>query len=307
MNVTWNGSDPSGGDLNYSVYLWDYHNIQWLPLIEETNETSVEFNTTLYLDGYLYRIKVEATNGTHTGFTGSGIFLIDNYEQAPTVVILSPTGGEYFDSIVPIYWDGIDPDLDALTYTIYYREESGSWIELISSLTVTNYNWITTSILNGYYYIRLVASDGLLEDEDTILSSFRIQHPNHAPVVSLSQPDEGGIFTGDITISWIGSDVDLGDVLTFNLYYWNDGSWIVIALGLTNTSYVWDSTSVPNGDFYRIRVSATDTMVIVYDTSVTSFTIDNKRTGRASISLTTLTISLAMGIMIILMTRKRKK
>lgn len=307
LNVTWNGSDPSGGDLNYSVYLWDYHNTQWLSLGEETNETSVEFNTTLYLDGYLYRIKVEATNGTHIGSTSSGIFLIDNYEDAPSVVILYPTGGEIYDAFIPIYWEGIDPDLDSLTYTIYYREETGSWIELISGLSTTDYSWFTSSIQNGNYYLRIVASDGLLEGEDTTLSSFRIQHPNHAPVITLSEPNDGGIFTGDISISWIGSDVDLGDVLTFSLYYWNDASWIVIALGLTNTSYVWDSTSVPNGDFYRIRVSATDTMAIAYDTSVTAFTIDNKRTGQAGISLTTLTISLAMGIMIILMTRKRKK
>jgi len=302
-----NVSYPSGGDLNYSVHLWDYHNTQWLPLIEETNETSVEFNTTLYLDGYLYRIRVEAMNGTHTGFTGSGLFLIDNYEEAPTVVILFPTGGEYFDAYIPISWDGIDPDLDALTYTIYYREQTGSWIELVSGLTITNYNWITTGILNGYYYVRVVASDGLLEGEDTILSTFRIQHPNHAPVVSLSQPNDGGIFTGDITISWSGSDLNPGDNLTFNLYYWNEVSWIVIILGLSNTLYIWDSTTVPNGDFYRIRVAATDTMALVFDTSETAFTINNKRTGRASISLATVTISLAMGIMIILLTRKRRK
>lgn len=307
INVTWNGSDPSGGDLNYSVYLWDYHNTQWLPLKVETNETIVEFNTTLYLDGYLYRIKVEATNGTHIGGTMSGIFLIDNYEEPPIVVILYPTGGEVFDSIVPINWDGIDPDLDSLTYTIYYREATGSWIEIISGIAATDYIWYTGSIQNGYYYIRIVASDGLLEGETTTLSTIRIQHPNHAPDVTLSEPNDGGIFTGDITISWNGTDVDLGDVLTYNLYYWNEASWIVIASGLTNTSYVWDSTSVPNGDFYRIRVSITDTMAIAFDTSNTAFTIKNKHTGRASISITTITISLAMGIMMILMTRKRRK
>lgn len=307
LNITWNGSDPSGGDLNYSVYLWNYHSTQWLPFIENTNETSIEFNTTLYLDGYLYRIKVEATNGTHTGSTSTGIFIIDNYEEAPTVMILYPTGGGVYDSFVSIQWEGIDPDLDALTYTVYYREETGSWIVLTSGISVTNYNWITISIPNGYYYIRVVASDGLLEGEDTILSTIRIQHPNHAPTVTLLQPSDGGIFTGDIIVSWTGSDIDPGDTLTFNLYYWNEESWIVITLGLSNTSYVWDSTTVPNGDFYRIRVTAFDTMAMVFDTSEIAFTIDNKRTGRASISLTTITISLAMGIMIILMTRKRRR
>lgn len=307
INVTWNGSDPSGGDLNYSVYLWDYHNTQWLPLIIETNETIVKFNTTLYLDGYLYRIKVEATNGTHSGATATGIFLIDNYEDPPSVMILSPTGGEMFDSLVYIYWEGIDPDLDALTYTIYYREETGSWIEIISGLSATDYIWFTMSIQNGYYYIRIVASDGLLEDEATTLSTIRIQHPNHAPEVTLSEPNDGGIFTGDITISWSGSDIDLGDVLTFNLYYWNEANWIIIATGLSNSSFVWDSTAVPNGDFYRIRVAATDSMAIAFDTSDTAFNVNNKHTGRASVSITTFTISLAMGIMIILMIRKRRK
>ena len=83
--------------------------------------------------------------------------------------------------------------------------------------------------------------------------------------------------------------------------------WIIIATGLSNSSFVWDSTAVPNGDFYRIRVAATDSMAIAFDTSDTAFNVNNKHTGRASVSITTFTISLAMGIMIILMIRKRRK
>nr|NHJ83842.1 hypothetical protein [Asgard group archaeon] len=160
FNITWNSTIYTDTYLNYSVYLWDCHESLWVPLIENTNETSLEFLSTLYLDGTYYRIKVEATNGTYTSFAISGTFVINNYDEAPVVTLLYPLGGLTFDTYISISWSGFDPDLDSLTYSLYYRSSTGPLIEIALDLTSTNYFWSTSSIKNGNYYIRVVASDG---------------------------------------------------------------------------------------------------------------------------------------------------
>jgi len=306
FNITWNCTDLINGDLNYTVYLWDCYNTLWLPLIEDTNETSLEFNSTLYLDGNAYKVKVVATNGTHTDFASSSSFTINNYNEAPSVMIVYPTGGDYFDTYVLIHWIGTDPDLDLLTYTIYYRNTTSSWIEIDSELITTNYYWSTISIKNGDYYIRIVVSDGTLEDEYTILSSIHIQHPNHYPEITLSQPIGGGIYSGNVTISWAGSDID-ADTLTYNIYYWNNVVWKVIALGLSNNSFIWDSTKVPNGEFYQIRVLVSDGSATSFDTTDSTITILNEKTKGFGIPLPAVTTALVIGFFIILLNKKRKK
>lgn len=60
------------------------------------------------------------------------------------------------------------------------------------------------------------------------------------------------------TFVWRAED-DNGDTLSFEVHYRreNDTDWKVLATDLTDSIYVWDTTSVPNGT-YVIRVVASD-------------------------------------------------
>ena len=101
-----------------------------------------------------------------------------------------------------------------------------------------------------------------------------------APSVTIFSPNGGEVLTGDIAILWYAVD----DV-TMNLngsilieYSPNNGSnWSVIASGRNNTgSYLWNTTVVPDGTSYLIRVSATDESNNTgSDTSNSTFSILN--------------------------------
>ncbi len=60
------------------------------------------------------------------------------------------------------------------------------------------------------------------------------------------------------TLVWKGDDAN-GDDLTFDVAYRREGdtAWTVLATGLTDAIYVWDTTSVPSGH-YVMKVSASD-------------------------------------------------
>lgn len=83
------------------------------------------------------------------------------------------------------------------------------------------------------------------------------------------------------TIVWKAED-DNGDELTFDVLYRRQGetSWKVLKGGLTDSIFVWDTTSAPNGS-YSLKVAASDERANPADTALkgelesTSFDIDN--------------------------------
>ncbi|MGD9382107.1 MAG: hypothetical protein PVI03_06645 [Candidatus Thorarchaeota archaeon] len=76
-----------------------------------------------------------------------------------------------------------------------------------------------------------------------------------APLVEMTLPNGGEVFKGTETIKWIAFAFN-GETLNQDLYYSPDGGeeWVVIATGLKETSFYWDTTNVPDGSNYLIRV-----------------------------------------------------
>lgn len=93
------------------------------------------------------------------------------------------------------------------------------------------------------------------------------------PELAVMYPNGGETLNSTVTITWAVFDPN-NDALTFDLDFWNGSSWNSLATGLT-TSYLWDTTSVPNGADYRIRVTAYDGRFVTVDESNGIFTIDN--------------------------------
>jgi sugar lactone lactonase YvrE len=83
------------------------------------------------------------------------------------------------------------------------------------------------------------------------------------------------------TLVWKAED-DNNDDLTYDLFYRREGetSWKLLKAGLTETIFVWDTTSAPNGA-YSVKVAASDQLSNPAESALrgelesTSFDIDN--------------------------------
>ncbi|MFX0208315.1 MAG: hypothetical protein ACFFDT_20190 [Candidatus Hodarchaeota archaeon] len=97
-----------------------------------------------------------------------------------------------------------------------------------------------------------------------------------APTVTVDSPNGGESLSETETLSWTASDAD-GDSLTYSVYYSADNgtSWAFLISGLTNTSIDWDTTTVPDGEDYLIKVVVSDGTLTAEDQSDEVFTIDN--------------------------------
>jgi hypothetical protein len=107
-------------------------------------------------------------------------------------------------------------------------------------------------------------SDGIMNlyDADNpllVLNIFYWLSENRAPMVELTMPNGGEALVGTVSISWDAVDYD-SDPITFDVYYSYGGAppWTPLVAGHTTTTLSWDTTTVVDGDQYRVRVVASD-------------------------------------------------
>lgn len=143
-------------------------------------------------------------NGTQIGAEAAS-------DQAPTVDITSPTGGETFDdATVTFEWAGGDVDGDPLSYTVLYSADDGNTYEVLTvntpatSLTVPRADLEATTTGR----LRVSASDGV---NTTTVTSELFTVADNAPVVAIDTPLDGAVFSGLQDIDFIGAGYDTED------------------------------------------------------------------------------------------------
>jgi parallel beta-helix repeat protein len=102
------------------------------------------------------------------------------------------------------------------------------------------------------------------------------------PKVTVIYPNGGELLSGEITIQWSAFDdltMNLDGTIGIDYSADNGGSWNRIASQQNNTGlYQWNTTVIPDGSGYFIRVSASDDFLNYgSDISNTSFSINNNQ------------------------------
>jgi hypothetical protein len=99
---------------------------------------------------------------------------------------------------------------------------------------------------------------------------------DNSPIINVTNPNGGEVLTGGIncTVSWEASDVD-EDELAYLLACSHDGgeTWIPMALDVTEKTFVWDTSGLPSGNNYLVKVIATDGVNVGEDVSNGTFTV----------------------------------
>jgi hypothetical protein len=98
----------------------------------------------------------------------------------------------------------------------------------------------------------------------------------HAPAVRVLSPNGGENWDGSHVINWTASDED-HDSLKYALWYClSDTNCLLLASGITDTFYVWNTLDSPGGNFCKIRICASDGLNCSFDSSDAYFSVARK-------------------------------
>lgn len=169
---------------------------------------------------YKVTLKTSAADTTPKISTVSISYMTPN--QAPSVKLTSPTGGEIWSGKETIKWVGADPDNDSLSYDVYYSKDGKDWKSLVGGVNSSSSNddkkQLETKIVNKVK-TELDKSKDIPDDmKNAVIKDVKIQPNSQAAdmpaLVPINKPS-------------------------------------------TNSSYTWDTKSVDDGT-YMIKVVASD-------------------------------------------------
>lgn len=211
------------------------------------------------------RVRVMAQDSVGNTSTSSSAtnFSIDS--TAPAIVLTSLTGGQVIRGGVAssISWTVTDPNLGPTPIRLEYSKDNGvTWIEIANNLPETSpYAWTPPLEDGSSYRIRVFAKD-IVGNEAFSASSISFIIDSTPPTLALTALLGGESIAGNgavKAITWNATDANFGSAPIKLEYSSNSGStWTVIAASAPNTgSYNW-TVSVPDGNNYRIRLTATD-------------------------------------------------
>jgi sugar lactone lactonase YvrE len=75
-------------------------------------------------------------------------------------------------------WQARDPNSDSLTYDVHYRgEEEKNWKKLKANIKATSHRWDSITFPDGYYLLKVIASDSADNPPDKAKTSEKITEP----------------------------------------------------------------------------------------------------------------------------------
>ncbi|MBS3794606.1 MAG: hypothetical protein KGY80_06905 [Candidatus Thorarchaeota archaeon] len=164
--------------------------------------------------------------------------------------------------------------------TVIYAESNSSSIEVNTRRLGNN----ATCIINATAWW----GDGYLIRKfyyDVFIGNFFVPH------IELEQPNGGEVWAGTNNVTWIASDNNLEENLTFEVLLSADGgkTYQLLGAGLNRTWFEWNCTGFLNLTTYKIQVRATDGIYIVSDQSDSTFTAGDIYTPPSTTTTTTTT------------------
>jgi hypothetical protein len=209
---------------------------------------------------------ITGTNRVDLTISGTVAISLTASPSPPTVTAVSPNGGENYTDTLPVSWTAGDPDGDDLRYTVLYSGDDGaSWHALATGVPTTTISVDATLLPGGTQgLVKVIASDGLNTASRQSAGNFTL--PNRSPLVAITFPDDGGVYSATNTLTLKGAvyDPEQGYLPTEVM------SWTLSGIGPIG---VGDNITLTNlaGGTYTLTLTAYDS---------------NDQAGSASISFT---------------------
>jgi WD40 repeat protein len=157
--------------------------------------------------------------------------------QSASAKFEQPPQGTQQKSYQSVLWSAHDDNDDDLRYAVYYRgENEHDWKLLKDKLDQKFYSWDTTSLPDGAYYLKIIASDTPSNPPQNALStereSERFEVDNTPPVVehldAVVATTRGGspVFTSALVKF---NAMDAGSSIDHAQYSVDGGDWVLVA------------------------------------------------------------------------------
>ena len=180
-----------------------------------------------------------------------------------------------------VLWSTHDDNDDALTYAIYYRGDGEkNWRLLKDKIVQKYYSWDTSTLPDGAYYLKIVASDSPSNPPDQALSSEResdrFEIANTPPKIEALHADSS---MSPAKISFVG--ISSSGAIARAQYDLDAGEWqVVFPVGLLSDApkenYQIQLSALPPGE-HTVAVTITDRFANTATSKVT-FTVPGRPT-----------------------------
>jgi WD40 repeat protein len=178
------------------------------------------------------QLRVPQTEGAMAQVSSSS----ELFPKPPRIEV--PPQGFFDKGWQSVLWSSHDDNDDDLTFTLYYRGEGEkNWRLLKDKLTQHYYSWDTTTMPDGAYYVKIVASDSPSNPPDQALTSEResdrFEVENTPPRIEALRAESHSP-TATVTFQGLSSS---GEALARAEYSLDAGDWqIVYPAGLLSDS-----------------------------------------------------------------------
>ena len=178
-------------------------------------------------------------------------------KPGPPVPADNPVKGPWM-----VKWKASDGNADRLQYDLYFRFLDGdadSWTLLEESLSKDSYRWDTTSFPDGFYELKVVASDQHSNPPETALSAHNTSEAvlvdNTPPEIRMKLKHGDG---GSVRVSGVAEDVT--GPITDGYYRVDGGDWVPLSAddGIFDSaveSFSFELTLSPGGHAVVLRVT----------------------------------------------------
>jgi len=265
--ISWLVSYPDGGQVTVDLY----YDVDTQPDEKQlivsglSNSGEYEWDTSEIEEGdyYLAGVVTDSNSQDDTDYT-SGTLRIE-HNDPPVIDIKTPDSqNEVADENYVIQWQSSDPENDALVIGLFYSDSKNPDDGITIETGLSNsgeYEWNTSQIEEGAWFVCGTANDGELESYDCSDYTLEINHakPNNPPEIVIYSPTPFEMIDAGVNVQWSVTDAD-GDLIEINLFsrpftYAGLGT---ISSGLANSgNLLWDTSELDEGDYYLI-MSAND-------------------------------------------------
>ena len=196
-----------------------------------------------------YPITALATDNAGATTTSAPVTIVVVSNQPPVVSITSPVSGAIFTAPATVTITATATDGDGTITKVEFYQGS----TLLGSDNTTPYSYTWTNVPAGSYSLTAKATDNTGAVTTSAPVAITVGATNKPPVVSVTSPVSGSIFTApaSVTITASASDAD-GTITNVDFYYESS-----LLISDNTAPYSYTATNVPVGS-YSLTAKATD-------------------------------------------------